>query len=474
MHDFNVLLIDHYVRQGAHLYFRDAPNEINKELGLARDAQFRSGKNYAMGDHRDALIQVLDADGKAAKQLLGAMRDHLKLDKDTASTVLLAGHHSIPDAERVATALLDSPLLRGVERKGDTATAQLRSLSADNLARYDLYIDTLKARMTAGADAKGPSRAVETIGKVADEVARRYTEGSYAHASNRRIEGHILTANDRREIERYAMKVGNSQREEKTNHTAGTNVDQFASHDFVFLNVYPKTNPQHLSETLKATRYLRETPELPTSPYAADAQSFVYGHAHFFGREDGRLVVATMRDPVYPAGGKDADDKVLARVGQGIGKYVSHTQGEVRRTIGTLRDDYRTHENVFVGDDIPKALRKNVELGLYKAYVGLSEQRKANPSDTEVQTSIDTLTQTIKAATATADSPEKDRAIGQLVKMFQYPQLMVSGSVPTRDVDAQVFRVNDGLKQSVQPVAQPVQEAQLAHGEGQRRAALMH
>lgn len=483
MSDFDRIVVAHYVAAKKMLQFdnKDDANAINHYLPAA--AQLKKGQNVPLNEHVEAaMVAILESDdAKAKNALLSAMKQWKDpaFDKDTISKVLLAFAQPQHDVEQAAETMLQSPLLNGVRDglQGTTARERLQNLSTTNLARYDREISEQKERLADVFD-KNHEKMLRTIKKAVAEIEHRYDGASYVHASNKRIEGHILTATDRGEIETYSAHLSGSQKKEKTNHTAEMNAGRFYSHDCVFFNVYADVRDEHLRATLKSTRYLKQAPELTISNIAPEAQSFLYRANHLFGHGNERLLVATMRDPVYPAGGKNADEAVRKRVGQGVGTYLSHEEGGFTRRVGDTVERYRTSENIFVGEDIPVAMKKNVELGIYRTLASLGELGKADkPESARAKEQAQAFFTDIRTL-GNPDAPReaRDAAMEALVKTFQYPQLMVVGAVQTVGLEGvRTYRVSEGIRelpmpQQAQGVAQgggPPQVVQAQMGQGQ-------
>lgn len=425
------LLLDRYASRP--FYIHDKANADKINAGLPEPA-FAFGTNYTIGDKQHSLYRVLsnesEANATARGALLEEMRGSLKLTREGIKGEL-SGRYTPPhDREADAATLLGSSMLSGrpEARAEGSAYTRLQTLSANNLKAIDDQIADYKKLPQMQT-----KECTETVNAFMGDVFGRYQAGIATHATNNPVRDNISCTSDRNALEQFASAVsGDRSASEKLTHTSATNTQHLQTHDLVFFNVYPKTNAAMQEQQQQSTRYLREKPEVQGSPYSPDGQSFTLPMSTLAGDGE-RLRVMTLRDPVYPSGGTtEADAKRrmeqggIATVGGG-----AQAPGVAERRIGTVVDRYETHRNLFVGPDIEKALYKNVELGIYKTLHGLQEAQKDDP--------VRCKEFFLKLKTANeAVGPAKDQQVMDVIKLYQYPQLMVAGSVPVKD--AKVYR----------------------------------
>lgn len=432
------LLLDRYASRPFYIHGKDNAEKINAALP---EPAFKHGTNYTVGEKQHSLYRVLSNESEhnapARAALLEEMRGSLKLTREGIKGEL-SGRYTPPhDREADAATLLGSSMLSGrpEARAEGSAYTRLQTLSANNLSAIDSEIARYKELPQMQA-----KECTDTVNTFVVDVFARYQTGIATHATNNPVRDNISCTSDRNALEQFASAVsGDKSASEKLSHTSATNTQHLQTHDLVFFNVYPKTNAKMQEEQQQSTRYLREKPEVQGSPYSPNGQSFSLPMSTLAGDAE-RLRVMTLRDPVYPSGGTtEADAKRrmeqggIATVGGG-----AQAPGVAERRIGTVVDRYETHRNLFVGPDIEKALYKNVELGIYKTLHGLQEAAKDNPSDERCKAFF------LKLKTANeAEGPAKDKQVMDVVKLYQYPQLMVAGSVPVKD--AQVYRPSQEL-----------------------------
>lgn len=423
------LLLDRHLDQSVYISDQKSADSINAALG---SNAFKGGKNYRIGDHEESLRAVLGKEGTPGQAaLLADMKKSLNLTRDSIKAELTGRYTPVHDRDTDSATLLGSQMLRlrpeAVEAD-KTNYQRLQTLSAKNLSDLDANLADMKGK--DGMDAYKP-----LIDTFMHDVRERYAGGIATHATNNPVEGHISPTADRIAIDRFASAVsGDRSVAPKMSHTSETNTQHLQTHDLVFFNVYPQTNAAMKQEQMQSTRYLREKPEVAGSPYAAGGQSFSFPMSSLV-RDNGQLQVMTLRDPVYPCGGTTGAD-AKRRLEQG-GVFTvggaDQPPGTAVRTIGNTVDRYETQANLFAGGDIYPALTRNVELGLYKTFHGLHEACKGHAEDPREQQFFSR----IKDATE-AVGPAKDKQVMDVIKMYQYPQLMVSGSVPV--LGAEVYR----------------------------------
>lgn len=456
------LLLDRYA--AGPIYIRDKATADKINAGLPEPA-FKHGTNYTVAGKQDSLYRVLSNESEenatARAALLGEMKVSLRLTREGIKDELSGRYTPAHSREADAATLLDSAMLSGrpEARAEGSAYTRLQTLSANNLKAIDdelaRYKDLPQMKTKECAD---------TVNTFMGDVFNRYQGGIATHASNNPVRDNISCTSDRNALEQFAIGVtGDKSAGPKLSHTSATNTQHLQTHDLVFFNVYPKTNAAMQEEQQRSTRYLREKPEIQGSPYSRDAQSFSFPMSAL-AADGERLRVMTLRDPVYPSGGTtEADAKKrmeqggIATVGGG-----APAPGVAERRIGTVVDRYETHKNLFVGPDIEKALSKNVELGIYKTLHGLQEAARDNPSDERCKDFF------VKLKTANeAVGADKDKQVMDVIKLYQYPQLMVAGSVPVKG--AEVYRPSRELIEQSQRGA-PV----LAGGAGSPAQATVH
>lgn len=428
------LLLDRYASRPFYIHDKANADKINAALP---EPAFKHGTNYTVGEKQHSLYRVLsnesEENASARGALLEEMRGSLKLTREGIKGEL-SGRYTPPhDREADAATLLGSSMLSGrpEARAEGSAYTRLQALSANNLKAIDEQIAEYKKLPQMQTP-----ECTETVNKFMGDVFGRYQAGIATHATNNPVRENISCTSDRNALEQFASAVsGDKSASEKLSHTSATNTQHLQTHDLVFFNVYPKTNAAMQEQQQQSTRYLREKPEVQGSPYSPNGQSFTLPMSKLAGAESERLQVMTLRDPVYPSGGTtEADAKRrmeqggIATVGGG-----AQAPGVAERRIGTVVDRYETNRNLFVGPDIEKALYKNVELGIYKTLHGLHDAAKDNPSDDRCKDFF------VKLKTANeATGPAKDKQVMDVIKLYQYPQLMVAGSVPVKG--AEVYR----------------------------------
>ncbi|QWP75840.1 hypothetical protein J5226_19855 [Lysobacter sp. K5869] len=437
------LLIDSHA--GRTFYIKDAKTAAAINSGLSAPV-FEAGRNYAVDSHANSLHTALGTVGvstPAQAAALQAMTDSFKLSRDDVRASLTGRYAPEHTRETDARTLLDSSMLAGREEaRGDgDALPRLQALSSNNLGEIRLDIAKLK-------EANPTLRDNPVINGVMGDVYRRYSEATATHATNNRVEGLISCTSDRIAIDRVASAAtGDLSAAKKVSHTSAANTQHLQTHDMVFFNIYPKTNAQMQERQLADTRYLRVQPEVAGSPYSPDARSFSFPVATLVPGHDG-LQVMTLRDPACPCGGTTAAD-AKRRLEQGGFATASAEQppGEAVRYFGTTLDRYETQRNLFVGPaDIQQALYLNVERGLLRTLDGLQKLQQSNPADDSALRFFAKIKQAHEAV-----GTAKDEQVMDLIKMYQYPQLMLAGSVPVRD--AQVYRPSAQMIADSQPAA---------------------
>ncbi|BAV97082.1 hypothetical protein [Lysobacter enzymogenes] len=411
-----------------------------KEVAPERAKEIMSRAYDRIGNGVDELRS--ENQMKTAGALMrGTVVEH-PLNRDRVEEKLYAGYARPHDPEQDAKTLLASPMLAGHPARSAegfdklSSVGKLEAISHSNLQEMRGEIARYKELHAANGLADTFGKKIDTF--VAD-VGERYAQGMASHASNRPIAGHILATSDREQVQDFAQALTNNKSQpQSVSHTSEYNTRYLKSHDFAFFNVYPATNPEMQKQMLSSTRYLCEKPEIAGSAIAKDAQSFSFNLPGLVNQtQDGaqRLTLLTLRDPVRPTHG-GSDDEVRARMEgkEGLASYGGGTpaMGTATRKFGTETDSYDSARRVFVKGDSLEALKANVELGLYKAAYGLSKGEK---SVDPTQNKDYKLYGMLNEATALGESPAKDRATMQLVKLFQYPQLMVSGPVSVQGVE---------------------------------------
>ncbi|MBN7135643.1 hypothetical protein A7A76_12925 [Lysobacter enzymogenes] len=426
-----------------------------KDVAPERAKEIMSQAYERIGREVDALNP--DKRMAMAASLMRGTTTEGKLDRDRVEEKLYAGYARPHDPEQDAKTLLASPMLAGHPARAADGFDKLGSVGKlEAISRSNLQ--EMRDEIAKYKELHAANGMSDTFGKKIDafvaDVGERYAQGIASHASNRPIAGHILATSDREQIQEFAQALTNNKSQpQSVSHTSEYNTRYLKSHDFAFFNVYPATNPEMQKQMLSATRYLCEKPEIAGSPIAKDAQSFSFNLPGLVNQtQDGaqRLTLLTLRDPVRPThGGSEAEVKARMEGKEGLASYSGGTpaMGTATRKFGTETDSYDSARRVFVKGDSLEALKANVELGLYKAAYGLSKGEK---SVDPTQNKDYKLYGMLNEATAPGEGAAKDRATMQLVKLFQYPQLMVSGPVSVQGVEP--FR--PGQTQATQLAAQ--------------------
>ena len=488
------VLLDAY--KGSTFYVSDkktekALNEAVKELNKSRlqDERlpadpFKSVKNHQIGiggtdpklvrvpeDTLHALLAASDEKNRklqdGSKALMACFSGPpMKLDRAAISDALTGRYMPAHDLDHSAQQILGSPLLHGRTEAGGGKSPKenLQDLSHANLER----LRQEKESYRKDPELKGYVHLVDAF---MQEVGKRYDGAKAVHATNNAIDGCISCTNDRKQFDELSVSLsGTKTASSKLSHTSATNTSQLETHDFVFFNIYPQVDSSRCErELLVSTRYLREKPEIKDSPFAKDACSFTFAADTLTGRDD-KLAIVALRDPVYPSGGTTPLDVEKRMSHEGVATCTNGNPdvGTAHRRLGALPDVYRTHENLFVGADIKPALVENVERGLLKTFKGLhlqdGEQRREDGG-------AYAFYRRLHDVVGMQDGYEKDKAILGVVKLYQYPQLLVTGSVPVRD--AEVFK--PVTQRTEDAPAQTPQTGGQAQGDGsQQRHAQRH
>lgn len=515
-------------------YLKKNDPDLLRQLLPDRDRELKIGRNYpaalldgASEADRDArqvklaklserlsgMVEAKAHGGEAlAKNIFAAARfpdgdSDGKLTRGQVESKLYAAYAPAHNPEADAATLVASPMLKGHPATREPgfkklgAQEQLTAISAKNLEGLASELD--KYQKLFAADPKLATYD-KLVGAASEDVWKRYGGGLATHATNGDIASHILPTADRHAIQGFAKGLtGDTTRAAKVTHTSDTNTQHLATHDYAFFNVYPQTNDALKREMLGATRYLRETPEVASSAMAAKAQSFTFGLGDFTAPE--RLSVMTLRDPVYPAGGTTAADAGKRMEGaDGFATYggAEPSAGKAKRHFGTEVDEYETSSRLFAGQDAKKALTMNVHVGLYKTYYGLYQDVLANSSKDpassgasqegeaarekkleQAKGKLERFSHLVNDITAgprpktdgqmeTAEdcSHRQDKAALAAIKLYQYPQLMVSGPV---DISrAEKFTPSQGLERAPTVAQVAPAETQVQAGNEQTRRAI--
>lgn len=349
-----------------------------------------------------------------------------------------------------------------------TGEQKLDAISRHNLQGMREEIRQLKAEFQHNDGLRPHLAAVD---KARDAVAERYAGAIVAHASNRHIEGQLLCTRDRQDIQAACATLsGSREKMDKASNTAAMNTNHLDSHDFVFFNVYPKMGQELTTSMLNSTRYLKADPGVERSATAVQAQSFVMGLDDL--AKPGRVCAIALRDPAYPCGGTD-DEQARARLGggsahfgrDGVSTLGSQDKCTFTRRFGAVEDRYHTSERVFSGKHMHEALSANVELGMLRAFKGLHQDQAGKPAPASPDDSpLYRFQKTVHTATTPAanETPEqagaRDKAMLALIKLYQYPQLMVSGPVALQGV--QVHQPKDAVAWKDSQAEPPAQQQQ--------------
>lgn len=430
--DPNQLLLDKHLQEFLYIPDKNSARIISKAAGVT----FNHGKNYRIADHESSLREVLSDESTpgarlARTELRAALCSSLKLDRDKIKLELTGTHAPAHTKDDDAAKMLASPMLMLHRIEATSAGSKpaekhqaLTDLSAKNLAEMHREIERHKQMPHMAGCQK-------MIDQFVADVRTRYEAGVATHGTNNKIEGQIHCTADRERIEDFAVGfTGDKSAAKKMTHTSATNTQHLHTHEMVFFNVYPSTNPDMLAKQQATSRYLRVTPEVPSSAYSENARSFALPMSGLMASGD-RLQVMTLRDPVYPSGGT-TEAQAKSRMEQGgYATVASGAQppGTALRKFGNEEDRYLTHQNLFVGANIGPALVGNVELGLYKTFNGLQAAAQGNPADDRCRRFFDQV-----QAANNATGADKDQRVMDVIKLYQYPQLMIAGSVDVRGV----------------------------------------
>lgn len=449
----------------------DTPVETARRLealkdGLVKVIEDKAREEAKPGDALKAAKAVLDS-----TQFEGPGRG---LKSEEIERRLCRGFRPEDRGDADAQALVASPVFGGHPAKTaddgrDFASAkggdQLDAISRHNL--QGMRQEAMALRREFAADPWLKERLGD-VDRARDAVAERYRGGIVAHASNRHIEGQLLCTNDRGEIQDLAKELsGSKAKMDKFSHTAPTNTAHLDSHDFVFFNVYPGAGTETRNAMLNGTRYFKTTPEDARSAVAADAQSFVFGLNKFGG--SGQVCALALRDPVYPCGGTTGEDAHKRLGVGGLATVGSQEACQFNRKFGTVDDNYKTSERIFSSKNMHEALTLNVELGMLRTFKGLYEQQKTEPAPLDHTSTplyrFQTMVGAAAPAASGADADKTDKAMVSLIKMYQYPQLLVSGPVQLQE--AEVHQP----KGATQWQDQQAQQAQAAQQQEQQQQA---
>ncbi|NEQ84264.1 MAG: hypothetical protein F6K26_30050 [Moorea sp. SIO2I5] len=337
------------------------------------------------------------------------------------------------DNEEAVNNLLSSEILKtdenleGAEGGADNqGVEQLKKISKNNIKKIEDEIQKINDDLDKYQ--RGDQTGIQdTLNEIKKILTQKYKNPIVAHASKNRIIGQINSTTNRKKLSEFKQKVTqeqNSDSRKEYSNTGEMNEAQFKSHDFVFLNIYPESSEKKdMRDVLSKSRFLRENYAQSESPYARDASTYVYDLDQVL-KETGQ-VVAVLRDPVYPSGGKTTEER-QKRIGMSPHRFVgSSREGEYKYAIGKTdsKDNtyiYQTRQNIFEGEDINNALSKNVLRGIYR--ILLVEQKQET---NEFLMRLEKITQY-------QDKETQYQEIEKLTKMFQYPQLMVSGALTTK------------------------------------------
>jgi hypothetical protein len=388
------------------------------------------GRNQKVSDIKGSLLAAIKKDDKVSKVLLGAI-----VGKDENNNVfkkLEEKHVFAEDKETAARNLLSSSLLKksDKEEQGESTEKDLMKLSEANLKRIGEDVEGLKKEI----EVSGTKLPIITlVTEFVKKLKSLYEDPVVSHASKSDITNQINSTANRKKLDAFAEKV-KSVHESRTGltNTSATNTNSFVSHDFTYLNVYPQISDKSArKEILKATRFLREDYTKKQSPIAKDAHSYLFGMDKLITSD--KLAVLALRDPVHPSGGMtEGERKARVENNNPLTKYLSAHDGGYKYTVGKDKKRqyiYNTKDNLFVGNDIPFSLVKNVEMGIYRMFVCLEECDQK------------TLGKQLKDVVVDKEGIEQEKAIMQIVKWFQYPQLMISGSLSVKDVSEKIKMV---------------------------------
>ncbi|QWP75584.1 hypothetical protein J5226_18485 [Lysobacter sp. K5869] len=359
----------------------------------------------------------------------------------------------------------------------ETAMDKMAQISSENLQRLRDQRDDYSKQLHAIP--RGAQYA-ELAAKFHDIAAEKYRNGDATHATNTAVANNILCTSDRGHIRDFAASVSNNKETgAKLTNTAETNTRLLKSHDYVFFNVYPDLYDDKKNELRGSTRYLKSEPGMKDSKEAPDARSYSYTLPDLIKDAKGPVLIA-LRDPVYPAGGTTSgSEEISKRLGQGIAEAGNYTQspGKAVRDIGTVKDVYESHQNFFVGKDAVEALALNAQVGVLKTFVGMRGLSNNDPNrytDQELQFHG----KVSGAVNGDVHKPHDDKSQAayrddktlEVLKMYQYPQLMVSGSV---NIDKAVVFDPKQHARNAEQTATSTQQQEQARTQENRQAMRM-
>jgi len=221
--------------------------------------------------------------------------------------------------------------------------------------------------------------------------------------------------------------------------TGSMNESFLSAHPFIFFNVAINvaSAADHKGLFL-ASRYLYATvADRKNKKMADDASTYVLDYA--FLKDRPSTLMMTLRDPVRPIedkpeivekfrtaletvfGGAFSSEIAGKQVDGGFRRFLTggSSNGRFKAVIGNEPYSYYTYDNLFVNDDILPALSLNVEREIWRL------MKNGSPAERVV-----ILNKLREVLTLTGLAQET--AIIAITKLFQYPQLMVSGSVDLR------------------------------------------
>lgn len=373
-----------------------------------------AGKNFQVSQLTATLKEVLQRGDDLADYVLELVCGGMS--QADLFTLMERSHRFGTNRQLAEQRLMGSSLLRGGE--GGDEHRDAATLSAENVKRLGSDIDELRGQTSKE---KGGDRFLTGLDKFMEIVRANYASPVVAHASKSDITGSINSTANRERLQTFSQEATGSHESKKLTNTSPTNTKTFDSHELVYLNMYPQmSDPSHRKAVLGSTRFLKEDYANENSARSSSARSYLYDPGDL--EQNDRLMVTTLRDPVHPSGGL-VDDQRKARVGNNPHtSFVSASEGQYRYRVGDgdrqQTFDYRTRENFFAGGDIPVGLTRNVERGLLRIFLCSSADNRGK-----------LFRQLLEALNARVDNGDQDRLVMAIIKWFQYPQLMVSGSI---------------------------------------------
>jgi hypothetical protein len=249
-----------------------------------------------------------------------------------------------------------------------------------------------------------------------------------AHASKNKIDDRINSTANRQKASAFVRGLSGNNKVSKLTNTNDMNTKHFNSHNFTFHNIYPNYKSEdYKNEVLKNTRFVKENYALPESEISSSAHTYFSDFEQLFTSDENTVV--TLRDPVYPSGGKSVQESKKRIEKDGFVELLSSNQGEYKFKIGDNKpNEYKTRHNIFAGkEDIEYALSHNVLEGLLRLAV-YSTDENAEKLDKSLGEAIEAY-ESYLASKTKETAKTLDMKVDRIIKYFQYPQLLHSNFV---------------------------------------------